>query len=139
MASVSWPPAGRLILDAGGVLALARHDRRARFILSTASQRGYHVVIPAVVVAQVYRPGPRSAGVHRVLKVIRTVEAADDLLARTAGLLLATTSTTDAVDALVAAHALASLPSAILTSDPGDLRALVAAGTGYARVNVIHV
>ena len=139
MAPVGWPPAGRLILDAGGVLALARQDPRARLILSTASQRGYHVVIPAVIVAQVYRPGPRNAGVHRILKLIRTVEAADEPLARSAGALLAATSTTDAVDALVAAHALASLPSAILTSDPVDLGALVAIGAGHPRVSVIRV
>lgn len=45
----------------------------------------------------------------------------------------------DAVDALVAAHAMQALPAVILTSDPADIRTLIAADPAHARVSVVPV
>ena len=126
MASVgALPRVRRLILDAGGILALARGDGTARAVLERARREGYVVVIPTPVLTQVYRGGRDHAMVDRV------VNAVDDLLptsadvARRAGELLASSGTTDAVDAIVAAEALMSAPALILTSDPEDLARLL--------------
>jgi hypothetical protein len=53
--------------------------------------------------------------------------------------LLGRAGLTDAVDAIVAAEALSGTPAAILTSDAGDLTALIDAGGGTGRVAVVAV
>jgi len=57
-------------------------------------------------------------------------------IARDAGELLGKARLDDAIDAIVAAEALAGSPAAIVTSDPTDLTALVDAGGGLERVSV---
>jgi len=115
----------RLILDAGAILALARGDPRARAALARALHEGYVVVIPTPVLAQVHRGGRDRARIDRVVKAVDALLPTAEQVARRAGELQAKTSTSDVVDAIVAAEALASAPALILTTDRADLSVLV--------------
>jgi predicted nucleic acid-binding protein len=128
-----------MILDAGGILALARRDGLARAALERAIREGYVVVIPTPVLAQVYRGGRDRADVDRVLNKVDAFLPTSERVARRAGELQAKTGTTDAVDAIVAAEALASVPALILTSDARDLDRLLEGEPEAARVAVIGV
>ena len=76
------------------------------------------------VVAQVWRGGSRQAHLARLLAGT-DVAAVDDALGRRAGVLLARSRTTGAIDATVVC--LAADGDDILTSDTGDLRILAEA------------
>jgi len=115
----------RLILDAGGILALARGDGVARSVVERARREGYVVVIPTPVLTQVHRGGRDHAMVDRVVKAVDALLPTSADVARRAGELLARSGMIDAVDAIVAAEALMSAPALILTSDPEDLARLV--------------
>ena len=126
MASVgALPRVRRVILDAGGILALARGDGVARSVVERARREGYVVVIPTPVLAQVHRGGRDHAMVDRVVKAVDALLPTSADVARRAGELLARSGMIDAVDAIVAAEALMSAPALILTSDPEDLACLV--------------
>ncbi len=133
------PAGGRLLLDAGGLLAWAHGDPFTRGMILRAGQQQALVVVPVVVVAQVIRGGPSDARVNRILKGVEEFTPVTLALARQAGALLAATGTTDVVDALVVVEALRLLPAAILTSDPGDLRLLLQRDPSHARVRIIPV
>ena len=133
------PAGGRLILDTGGLLAWAHGDAFARAIVLEAGRHAALVVVPAVVIAQTIRGGPADAPINQALKRVGEFAPVTPLLARQAGVLLGATGTTDVVDALVVAEALRVLPTAILTSDPNDLRLLVQSDPSHARVQVISV
>ena len=137
---VAFPPIrGRLILDTDSLHAWADGDDFVRAAILEARQRSVLVVVPVVVVAQAIRGGPTDAPVNQALKQVGQFSPVTLSLARQAGALLATTATTDVVDALVAAEALRLLPSIILTSDPGDVRRLVQSHPDRARVQVVPV
>ncbi len=58
MASIDGLPSSpRVMLDAGGILALSRGDGDARAALERARAGGYVVVIPTPVLAAVHRGG----------------------------------------------------------------------------------
>lgn len=140
MASVgALPRSRRLILDAGGILALARGDGVARSVLDRARREGYVVVIPTPVLAQVHRGGRDRAGVDRVVKAVDALLPTSAEVARRAGELLARSGTSDAVDAIVAAEALLASPSLILTSDAEDISRLIEGEPGAADLRVIAI
>lgn len=122
----------RLILDTGAVIGFARGNARVAGHIRIAVDRGDEVVVPAVVVAQAIRGGPRDAPVHRLLNALR-VSAVDLRLARRAGELLGHTGLSDAVDALVMAEASRSGPAVLLTSDADDMSVLDQ-NSGFVRV-----
>ncbi len=112
-----------LVLDAGALIGIDRDDRRTAGLIELGRRSGAALVTSAPVVAQAWRGSARQARLARLLAMIdvRGVHLAD---ARAAGELLAATGTADVVDALVA---LLSVPGdQLLTSDPDDLRSLVA-------------
>jgi predicted nucleic acid-binding protein len=129
----------RLILDAGGILALARGDPRARAALARALHEGYVAVIPTPVLAQVHRGGRDRTPIDRVVKAVDALLPTSEQVARRAGELQAKTATSDAVDAIVAAEALASVPALILTSDVDDIGLLLDGEPEAARVALIGV
>lgn len=129
----------RLILDAGGILALARGDVRARAAIGRALHEGYVIVIPTPVLAQVHRGGRDRAQVDRVVNAVNALLPTSEAIARRAGELQEKASTSDAVDAIVVAEALASVPALILTSDPGDLSHLLDGEPEASRVAMIGV
>ena len=114
-----------LILDAGPFLALDRGDRATAARLKAAQLGSLELRTTAVVVAQVWRdPSGRQAELARLLKAV-DVRSVDQRMGRDAGILLGGAGRGDAVDATVVA--VSATGDRILTSDPEDIGALVAA------------
>lgn len=115
---------GGLTLDTGALLALERGDARVRALLRRALEVGTALDVPAGVVAQAWRGGPRQARVARLLgdPSVR-VPTLEDVTARAVGLLCGRSGHSDIVDAHVALHA-REQDQTVVTSDPDDLRAI---------------
>jgi len=114
-----------LVLDAGAFVAVERGDRDVVSLVKRERLAGRPPVTSGGVVAQVWRGGRgRQADLTRLLAGVQ-VAAVDDQLGRRAGMLLARSGQSDAIDATVVC--LAADGDDILTSDPGDLRALAEA------------
>ncbi len=125
-------PPQRLILDSGAVIAWARGNERVRAILTGALELGLDIRIPVSVLAETLRGGRHDAPIHRVRNAV-DVFPTDEQTGQLAGRLLGQTGGTNTVDALVAAEAVRATAD-VLTSDPDDLRALLAP---YPSVSVI--
>lgn len=111
--------AAGLTLDTGALLALERGQERVRALLRRAGRR--ELAIPAGVVAQAWRGGPRQARIARLIKQPETrVESLDDDLARAVGLLCGRSGHDDIVDVSVALCA-RRRNHAVVTSDPDDI------------------
>jgi predicted nucleic acid-binding protein len=121
----------RLILDSGAVIALSRHDARARAVLTAAWEAGVEISIPSVVLAETVRGTATDAPVNRIVRAVGAVIAADEIAGRTAGGLLGTADSNSTVDALVVASAIGVGGGVILTGDPTDLEQLA---TGHVAV-----
>lgn len=111
-----------LVLDAGAFLAAERGDRELVALLKDELRRGRAPLTHGGIVGQVWRGGARQA---RLALLLAGTEVAplDDALGRRAGALLARARKADVVDAALAL--LATDGDTLLSSDPGDLRALV--------------
>jgi predicted nucleic acid-binding protein len=119
------------VLDTGALVALERGDRETWGLLATAWRETAPVWTSAAATAQAWRGGARQSRLARALAGIREHDlTASD--ARRIGALLATTATTDVVDAHVAS--LAADGDVVVTSDPRDLRALLEARAVSAAV-----
>jgi predicted nucleic acid-binding protein len=120
-----------LVLDAEGVSKAAVSDRGVQAWLERARELDADVIVSAVTLAEVVRGVARDAGVNRVVKAA-DVWAADEPLARQAGRLLGKAGSDATIDAFVAATAVAgrerqaAARCVVLTSDPEDLRTLLA-------------
>lgn len=113
-----------LTLDAGGLIALDRDDRRVIVLLARAAQTRTRVTIPAGALAQAVRNPARQVRLARLVRQPTTdVVALDRADATSVGRLLAATHTTDVIDAHVVLCAQRSR-QAVITSDPNDLRKL---------------
>jgi predicted nucleic acid-binding protein len=121
-----------LTLDSGALIAFERQDRRVLVHLKAALLDGLDVTVPAVVVAEVWRGGPRSARIAHLLQS-SLLEDVGETLAREAGAALARQKSSDTIDALVMASA-ARRGDLVLTTDPLDLRRLRAA---FPRARVV--
>lgn len=114
-----------LVLDAGAFVAVDRGDRAMVARLRVAERSGIELRSNGVVVAQVWRdPAGRQAELARLLRSV-DVKAVDQDLGRAAGVLLGRADAIDAADATIVA--VASPGDRIVTSDPSDIRTLVAA------------
>jgi hypothetical protein len=115
----------KLVIDAGGLLAIERNDRAMWRRLKNAAERRIDLVTHSGVVGQVWRGrGSRQAVLAQALAAIE-VRPLDEALGRRAGELMAMTRQRDVVDAALVL--LAQDDDQILTSDPGDLEPLAAA------------
>lgn len=113
-----------ITMDAGGLLAIERGDRATAVKLKRAIDRGERVVVPAGVLAQVWRDGRRQAVLSKFLFAPEvSIEALDERRARAAGALCGVTKTSDIVDASVVVGARIR-GDVVMTSDPEDLRRL---------------
>lgn len=116
--------------EALSVIALtterSRAGRRAQAVLEAVERLGGVARVPAPVIAEVARSAARRSAVDRVLGQLRVVDT-DRVVATRAGAMLGRhgLDPCHAVDAFVAATALASRPAAILTGDSHDLGRLV--------------
>jgi hypothetical protein len=118
-----------LVLDAGAFVAAGRGDRDVVALIKRERLAGRVPVSHGGVVAQVWRGGTgRQVPVARLLAGV-DIATLDDGLGRRAGMLLARSGLADAIDAAVVC--LAGDGDDILTSDPGDLRALAQAAGAH--------
>ena len=111
-------------LDAGGLIALDRDDRRVVVLLARARETGARITVPASVLAQAIRRPDRQVRLSRLIRQPTTdVIDLGRVDATNVGRLLAASGTSDIADAhLVICARRAGQP--VVTSDPGDLRQL---------------
>ena len=111
-----------LTLDAGGLIALDRNDRRVIALVERTRERRMRITIPATALAQAMRNPARQARLSRLVRQACTdLIALDGPDATAVGLLLARTATADIADAHVAVCALRA-DQPVVTSDPGDIK-----------------
>ena len=111
-------------LDAGGLIALERSDRRVLVLLARAQQVGATVTIPGTALAQAIRDPQRQVRLARLVRQPTTeVVPLDRVDATNVGRLLRESGTADIADAHVVICARRAAQQ-IVTTDPGDLRAL---------------
>jgi hypothetical protein len=111
-------------LDAGGLIALDRNDRRVLVLLARARETGAAVTVPATALAQAIRRPERQVRLARLIRQ-PTTDVADlgRVDATNVGRLLAASGTSDIADAHVVICARRS-QQPVVTCDPGDLSAL---------------
>ena len=111
-------------LDAGGLIALDRDDRRVVVLLARARETGASVTVPASALAQAIRRPERQARLSRLIRQPAVhVADLDRVDATSVGRLLAASGTADITDAHVVICARRAGQS-VVTSDPGDLNKL---------------
>ncbi len=111
-------------LDAGGLIALDRNDRRVVVLLARARETAARVTVPASALAQAIRQPERQVRIARLIRQPTTdVVPLDRVDATAVGKLLATSRTSDIVDAHLVICARRTQQQ-IVTSDPDDLRLL---------------
>jgi hypothetical protein len=113
-----------ITMDAGGLIAVDRNDRRIVVLLARARETGSRVTVPAGALAQSVRQPQRQALLARLLRQPTTdVIPLDRVDATNVGRLLAASGTSDVVDAHVVICARRARQK-VVTSDPDDLRLL---------------
>jgi predicted nucleic acid-binding protein len=111
-----------ITLDAGGLIALDRNDRRVLVLIARAMESGMRVTVPATALAQAIRNPAKQARLSRLIRQAGTdLVALDGPSATAVGLLLAETGTSDIPDAHVAVCA-RKAGQAVVTSDADDFK-----------------
>lgn len=111
-------------LDAGGLIALDRDDRRVVVLMARARETAAPITVPASALAQAIRRPDRQARLSRLIRQPTTdVVDLDRVDATSIGRLLAASGTSDIADAHVVICARRA-DQPVVTSDPGDLRQL---------------
>jgi hypothetical protein len=113
------------VYDAGVLIAIEGNDRRMWAIHHLAVEEGRRLLIPAVVVAQVWRDGRRQVRLGKFVQSCEVVPAGLEV-AKAAGVLCGKAKTHDVVDAVVVTIAL-SFGAIVFTSDPEDIAHLSSA------------
>ncbi|HEY1640588.1 MAG TPA: hypothetical protein VGG35_07875 [Streptosporangiaceae bacterium] len=119
--------------DTGALVAADRGQRRQWARHRALLARREVPVVPAPVLAQAWRGGTRQALLARALAGCG-IEALDDSRARATGSLAARAGTNDVVDACVVEGALRR-HDLVISSDPGDLRAIAGAISQYLEID----
>lgn len=111
-------------LDTGALIALEADTGFMRALVTTAIREQAPIAVPAGVLAQAWRASPRQARLARLLTG-STVEVVpmDRAAALAVGRLCAETGARDVVDVSVVLCA-RQRGHQVVTSDPGDLRAI---------------
>ena len=110
-----------LVLDAGALIAMERGDRATAALIEVGRQDGRGIIVPAGVVAQTWRNGPRQVRVARLLNANEvSVEPLTDASARATGILCAAADTSDVVDASVVIVA-RRYKATVISSDRAEL------------------
>lgn len=113
-----------MTLDAGGLVAVDRNDRRVIVLLARAAETHARVTVPASALAQAVRRPERQVRLARLARQPTTdVVPLDRVDSTNVGRLLAASGTADVVDAHVVICARRA-DQRVLTSDPDDLRLL---------------
>jgi hypothetical protein len=111
-------------VDASGLIALDREDRRVIVLLARAVETNSRVTIPSSALAQAVRRPERQARLSRLIRQPTSdVVPLDRVDAVNVGRLLAASGTSDVVDAHVVVCARRTAQR-VVTSDPDDLSLL---------------
>lgn len=126
----------RVIIDSGALIALERRPRPLTKQLDALAARSGHVaLVPATVVAQVWRTGSDRQAPLAAFLSQSDIDPLDDARARAVGRLLAASGTDD----IAGAHVVEAANSGdvVFTSDPVDIARLArAAGKVLAIIAV---
>jgi hypothetical protein len=123
-----------LTLDSGALIGYERNDRAVVVQIKAALLCGIDVTVPAVVLAEVWRGGPRAARLAQILGSC-IVDEADGSQALKAGEAIAKVPGAGTVDAMVMASA-AARGDMVLTGNFQDLSRLRAAFTTVKLVRI---
>lgn len=117
-------PVRGVTLDAGALIAFERGDARVRQLLREALVAEMRVIVPARVVAQVWRDGRRQVALGAMLRAGNVqIDPLTGTLAMAAGELCARRGMSDVVDATVVLAARRS-GTTVITSDSDRIRHL---------------
>jgi predicted nucleic acid-binding protein len=120
----------QVVLDAG-VLDRATTDQEFRWVLRELVDSGWDPVIPTVVLAEALTGRPGDAPTNQLVRRLGTADTSQ-AIARRAGRLRHDVRRSGArrvpsgIDAIVAAHAAERETGVVFTTDPADLRRLLA-------------
>lgn len=120
-----------IVYDAGVLIAADKNDPSCWLMHRARLEKGLLPLVPSEVVAQASRSS-RQVQLRRFLRGCEVVSL-DEAGAHRAGEILAKSKTSDVIDAIVVELATRT-DSNILTSDPVDIRRLVAASRAKALV-----
>ena len=123
-----------VVYDAGPLVAAERNDRRTWAEHRVRLELGMSLLVPAPVVAQVSR-SPKQVQLRRLLAGCEVVDF-DEAGAHAAGRILASSKTSDVVDAAVVELAIRRRAE-IVTGDPQDLSKLATAASARLRIRPI--
>ncbi|CAN5906315.1 hypothetical protein BH23ACT2_BH23ACT2_14770 [soil metagenome] len=113
-----------ITLDAGGLIALDRNDRRVIVLIARAAEQKRAITVPATALSQAIRRPERQVRLARLVRQPTTeVVALDRVDATNVGRLLAASGTSDVADAHVVICARRA-DQRVVTSDADDLRRL---------------
>lgn len=115
-----------LILDAGALIGLERGSKMVIAMAKQAHERGGSTVIPASVLAQVWRGGPKAARLARLITG-SDIDSLGEDRAKEIGVRLGAHGGRDVADAHVVCCAV-ERRAVIATSDRDDIEALVEPG-----------
>ena len=118
-----WP---LLVLDSGGLTAVAVNEPDAIAAVDYSARHGVPVVVPSVVIAESTRGKPSDARINAVIGKVSVV-AAHEAEARIAARLKTAAGMSGVehtIDALVVATAAVAGGGAVLTSDRQDIQML---------------
>jgi len=113
-----------LVLDAGGLIAIDRLDRKVGAMLRIVQQENLPVRTSAAVVAQVWRNGARQANLARVLAGVDSAPL-DGTTGKLVGEILAGSATADVVDGHLGF--IVRTGDTVVTSDVADIRRILSA------------
>lgn len=124
--------AGGVTYDAGALVAAERNDRRLWALHTAFLAEEVVPVVPAPVLAQAWRGGPRQASLARLLALCE-IEHLTDEQARAVGLLAGRSGHEDVVDVTVVEGALRR-GDAVVTADRRHLERIAEAAGGRLRI-----
>jgi len=121
--------------DTGALLAAERNDRRMWALHAAFLAEEVAPVVPAPVLAQAWRGGPRQASLSRLLAMC-LVEPMSEELARGVGVLAGRAAHDDVVDVAVVEGAIRR-NDGIVTSNAGHIRRIAEAANARLRIDSI--
>ena len=111
-----------LVLDAGALIALEKGDQNTAGLIETGFDLGVPIIVPASVLAQVWRGDARAASVNRTVAAA-AVDPLNEERSKEVGVRLGRRGGDDVADAHVVCCAVEHRAT-VATSDPDDIRAL---------------
>ena len=114
---------GAVVLDAGALIAFERAERRMAALFEEAMEADEELLVPASVLAQVWRGGSRSARIARLIASTMS-DPLDEARAREVGERLGSRNMADIADAHAVCCAI-ERDAELLTTDRDDIEALI--------------